>query len=144
ALYREIEELSGQDVGLHFTGGLNIAATPERWEFLRADAARHRVLGLSTELIGPKEIQELCPLIDSSGVLGAIYDPKEGHLDPYGATHAFAKAAIRQGAQIYRNTRVVELVPASDGSWHVTTDAGTIIAEHVVNAAGLWAREVGN
>lgn len=143
-LYREIETISGQDVGLHFTGGLNVAATSERWDFLRADWARHRVLGLSTELVGPSEILELCPLMDTSGVLGAIYDPMEGHLDPYGATHAFAKAARLRGAEIYRHTRVLELVPTQDHSWQVVTDRGTIQAEHVVNAAGLWAREVGH
>jgi dimethylglycine dehydrogenase len=142
-LYREIESLSGQDVGLHFTGGLNIAATRERWEFLQADWSRHRVLGLKTELVGPSQIRDLCPLLDVSGVLGAVYDPREGHLDPYGATHAYAKAAVAQGATIYRQTRVVELNPTGAGSWQVVTDRGNIEAEHVVNAAGLWAREVG-
>ena len=142
-LYREIEKLSDQDIGLHFTGGLNIAATRERWEFLRADWARHRVLGLSTELLGPTQIRELCPIIDTSDVIGALYDPMEGHLDPSGATHAFAKAARRAGAEIYRHTRVIEILPTGKGSWHVVTDAGTLEAEHIVNAAGLWAREVG-
>lgn len=144
SLYREIEILSGQDVGLHFTGGLNVAATHARWDYLRADWARHRVLGLSTELVGPEQIRELCPLIDTSSVLGAIYDPMEGHLDPYGATHAYAKAARLQGAEIYRQTQVLEIVASGHGTWHVVTDAGTIEAEHVVNAAGLWAREVGH
>ena len=143
ALYREIQALSGQDVGLHFTGGLNVAATPERWELLRSDWARHRVLGLETELISPAQVRELCPLIDTTNVLGAVYDPQEGHLDPYGATHAYAKAACLKGAEIYRHTRVLELVPTGRGSWHVVTSGGTIEAEHVVNAAGLWAREVG-
>lgn len=143
SLYREIQELSGQDVGLHFTGGLNVAATPERWEFLRAEHARHRVLGLSTELVGPQQIREMCPLMDVSEVLGAVYDPLEGHLDPSGATHAYAKAARQKGAAIYRHTRVVDIKPTGKGSWHVVTDAGTIEAQHVVNAAGLWAREVG-
>jgi dimethylglycine dehydrogenase len=142
-LYREIEKLSGQNIGLHFTGGLNIAATRERWEFLRADWARHRVLGLSTELLGPAQIRELCPIIDTSDVIGAIYDPMEGHLDPSGATHAFADAARRAGAEIYRHTQVIEILPTGHGSWHVVTDAGTLEAEHIVNAAGLWAREVG-
>lgn len=143
SLYREIEALSGQDVGLHFSGGVSIAATPERWEFLRTEHARHRVLGLSTELIGPKQIGELCPLLDTKDVLGAIYDPLEGHLDPYGATHAYAKAARMRGAEIYRQTSVIEIVRSGTGSWRVVTDAGTIETEHVVNAAGLWAREVG-
>jgi dimethylglycine dehydrogenase len=142
-LYKEIEAASGQDIGLHFTGGLNIAATRDRWDFLRADWARHRVLGLETRLVSPREIAELCPLIDVTDVIGALFDPMEGHLDPYGATHAFAKAARLNGAEIYRHTRVVALNARPDGSWNVVTDQGTIIAEHVVNAAGLWAREVG-
>ena len=142
-LYREIEALSGQDVGLHFTGGLNVAATAARWDFLRADAARHRVLGLNSRLVSPQEIRELCPLMDVSEVLGGIYDPMEGHLDPYGATHAFAKAARLNGAEIYRHAMVRELRAHSDGTWTVSTDKGSILAEHVVNAGGLWAREVG-
>jgi dimethylglycine dehydrogenase len=141
-LYKEIQSLSGQDIGLHFTGGLNIASTRARWELLRSDWARHRVLGLDTQLVGPSEIRELCPLMDVSEVFGALYDPLEGHLDPYGATHAFAKAARLNGAQIYRHTKVVELNVNAHGSWNVVTDQGTIIADHVVNAAGLWAREV--
>lgn len=142
-LYREIQALSGQDAGLHFTGGLNIAASRERWEYLRADWARHRVLGLDTELVSPAQIRELCPLIDVSEVLGGIYDPHEGHLDPYGTTLAYAKAAMLAGAEIYRHTRVMEINPTGRGSWQVVTSAGNIEAEHVVNAAGLWAREVG-
>jgi dimethylglycine dehydrogenase len=143
ALYREIEALSGRDIGLHFTGGINVAATPDRWDFLRADWARHKVLGLDTHLIGPAEVRDLCPLIDVSEILGAIYDPMEGHLDPSGATHAFAGAAKLNGAEIYRHTHVLELHTSGSGQWRVVTDKGTIVAEHVVNAAGLWAREVG-
>ena len=142
-LYQEIQALSGQDIGLHFTGGLNVAATPERWEMLRADHARHRVLGLETHLVGPAQIRELCPLMDVTGVLGALHDPMEGHLDPYGATHAFAKAARLNGAEIYRHTKVEALNPRPDGSWTVVTDKGVLIADHVINAGGLWAREVG-
>jgi dimethylglycine dehydrogenase len=141
-LYRELEALSGQDIGLHFTGGLNVAATPQRWEMLRADWARHRVLGLDTHLVGPREIAELCPLIDASSVMGAVFDPLEGHLDPSGATHAFARAARLNGAEIYRHTQVLELRSTAEG-WLVVTNRGTLVAEHVVNAGGLWAREVG-
>lgn len=144
ALYREIQELSGQDVGLHLTGGLLVAETRDRWEFLRADCARQRMLGAQTELVTPAQIRELCPIIDTSRVLGAIYDPREGHVDPYGATHAYAKAACLNGAVVYRHTRVTQIRPAESGAWHVVSDKGTIECEHVVNAAGLWAREVGH
>ncbi len=143
-LYPELQKLSGQDIGLHYTGGLNVAATKERWDLLRADAARHKTLGLDTRLLGPGEIRELCPIMDTRDVFGAIYDPMEGHLDPSGATHAFAQAARLQGAEIYRHTRVGELKPTRKGTWLVVTDQGVIEAEHVVNAGGLWAREVGH
>jgi dimethylglycine dehydrogenase len=144
ALYPELEKISGQAIGLHYTGGLNVAATPERWDLLRADNARHKVLGLKTELISPAEVRRRCPLMDVSDVLGALYDPMEGYLDPYSATIAFSKAARALGAAIYRHTRVTGLVPSGHGSWLVKTDCGTIEAEHVVNAGGLWAREVGH
>ncbi len=143
SLYSEIQELSGQNVGIHMTGGLNVAATRERWDFLRTEWARHRVLGLSTELVGPAVVRELCPIIDIGGLYGALYDPNEGHLDPAGATYAYAKAARKFGAEVCRQTRVVGLTPLANGTWNVATDQGMIEAEHVVNAAGLWAREVG-
>jgi len=142
-LYREIQEISSQDVGLHLTGGLLIAETQDRWDFLRADCARQRMLGAATELVSPAQVRELCPIIDTSNLRGAIYDPREGHVDPSGATHAYAKAARLNGAEVYRHTRVVEIVPSGKSTWRVVTEQGTIECEHVVNAAGLWAREVG-
>ena len=143
SLYEEIQEISGQDAGVHMTGGVNVAATENRWEFLRAEWARHRVLGIESELVTPAEIRDLCPLMDTSSILGGLYDPKEGYLDPSGTTHAYAKAARAKGASIERHTKVEDLRQRSDGSWDVVTDKGTVRAEHVVNAAGLWAREVG-
>lgn len=142
-LYKEIQELSGQDVGMHMTGGLTIAGTQERWEFLKADQARHRVLGLDTQLLAPSEVKALCPIMDVTNVVGAIYDAHEGHIDPSGVTYAYAKAARVNGAEIYRHTRVMDLKPTGRGGWRVITDQGEIEAEHVVNAAGLWAREMG-
>jgi dimethylglycine dehydrogenase len=142
SLYPEIQALSGKDVGMHITGGLLVAETSERWDSLRADWARHRVLGLATELLSPSQVRELCPIMDVSRVRGAIFAPHEGHLDPYGATHAYAKAARLKGAEIYRHTRVCEIIPSGKGTWQVVTDKGTLECEHVVNAAGLWAREV--
>jgi dimethylglycine dehydrogenase len=142
-LYRELEEISGQSCGLHHVGGLTIATTPDRMDFLKAERAKHRHMGLETELVGPEEISKLSPITNTQGVLGALYDPLDGHLDPSGTTHAYAKAARTQGAEISLRNRVLELTPRADGSWNVVTEAGSLVAEHVVNAAGLWAREVG-
>jgi dimethylglycine dehydrogenase len=143
-LFKEIEKESGQNVGLHMCGGINVASTDARWEFLRAEAAKHKVMGLDSHLIGPEEIKALNPLLDISGVKGALYDPNEGHLDPYGCTHAYVRAARQRGATLLEHTCVMELKQRAEGGWDVVTDTnGTIAAEHVVNAAGLWAREVG-
>src|SRR3546814_11520724 len=75
--------------------------------------------------------------------VGAMLDAADGNLDPSGTTHAYAKSAKINGAEIYLQTRVTDLTPRADGSWDVITDKGNIHAEHVGNCGGLWAREVG-
>jgi len=142
-LYKELEAISDQSCGLHHVGGLTIATTPDRMDFLKAERAKHRYMGLETEIVGPGEIRELSPITNVEGVIGALYDPLDGHLDPSGTTHAYAKAARIQGAEIVLRNRVLELNGKTDGSWEVVTEQGTVDAEYVVNAAGLWAREVG-
>ncbi|MBY6200074.1 FAD-dependent oxidoreductase [Maritalea mobilis] len=142
-LYRELEELTGMSCGLHHVGGVTLADTPERLDMLKAERAKHRYMGLETEILGPEEIAKVAPITNLDGILGALYDPLDGHLDPSGTTHAYAKAARMGGAEIVLHTKVQETNPRPDGTWDVVTDKGTIHAEHVVNAAGLWAREVG-
>jgi dimethylglycine dehydrogenase len=142
-LYRELAELSGRDIGLHATGGISVAATEARWNFLQYEAARHRVLGIASRLITPEEIGALCPIIDVRELRGGLYMEDEGHVDPYGVTHAYAAAARRLGAEIRRHVRVVALQRRAGGTWTVVTDRGEIDAVNVVNAAGLWAREIG-
>ncbi|HCF74483.1 MAG TPA: glycine cleavage system protein T, partial [Gammaproteobacteria bacterium] len=85
-LYKEIEELSGQSVGLHMTGGVFLAATPERFDWLKSMHAKGRYLGMDTEIISPTEAAEIFPLLDPSKFVGAMSDPLEGHLDPSGTT----------------------------------------------------------
>ena len=142
-LYRELEELTGQSCGLHHVGGLTLAADADRLDFLKAERAKHRYMGLETEIVGPDEIARLSPITNPKGLLGALYDPLDGHLDPSGTTQAYAKGARMQGAEIVLRNPVRELRPRPDGTWNVATVQGTVNAEHVVNAAGLWAREVG-
>ena len=105
--------------------------------------ARGRYLGMQLELISPAEAKKIYPLLEEKHFLGAIFDPIEGHVDPYGVTHAYAKAAQIGGAEIVRQNRVVDTKQRPDGTWDVVTEQGTVHAEHVVNAGGLWAREVG-
>src|SRR6266436_1013518 len=142
-LYKEIERISGQSCGVHITGGLMLAGTRERLDWLKMAKARGRYLGMDLEIISVDEAEKLFPLLEKKHFTGALYDPIEGHVDPYGVTHAYAKSAQIGGADIVRHTRVTDLKARADGSWDVITDHGNVHAEHVVNAGGLWAREVG-
>ncbi|MDP6872529.1 MAG: FAD-dependent oxidoreductase [Alphaproteobacteria bacterium] len=142
-LYRELEEITGQSCGLHHVGGVTIATDPNRMDFLKAERAKHRNMDLDTEIIGPEEIKQLCPVLNTDDILGGLYDPLDGHLDPSGTTQAYAKAARMGGAEIHLRTHVRELLRKPDDSWDVVTEQGTINCQYVVNAAGLWAREVG-
>ena len=141
-LYRELEAATGMSCGLHHVGGVTIATTRDRMDYLKAERAKHRYMGLDTRIVGPNEIRELSPITDVEGVIGGLYDPLDGHLDPSGTTHAYAAAARKGGAGIVLRNRVLALRPTA-GGWDVVTEQGTVAAEHVVNAAGLWAREVG-
>jgi dimethylglycine dehydrogenase len=143
-LYPKIEEESGQSVGLKMSGGLELAGTEERWRFLKSDLAWLRSMGHpDAKLLTPEEAAEMVPIINPEGILGAVFDPEEGNLDPNGATHAFAIAARNRGAEIVTGNRVLSLQRKPTGEWSVETEHGVVTAEHVVNAAGLWARRVG-
>ncbi|WP_095589651.1 FAD-dependent oxidoreductase [Actibacterium ureilyticum] len=142
-LYKELEEITGMSCGLHHVGGITLADTQERFDMLKAERAKHRYMGLHTEILGPAEIKQRAELVNIDGVVGGLYDPLDGHLDPSGTTHAYARAAKLAGASIETHCRVTETNQRADGTWDVVTDKGRIHAEHVVNAGGLWAREVG-
>ncbi|MCV2889291.1 GcvT family protein [Ruegeria aquimaris] len=142
-LYKELEEITGMSCGLHHVGGITLADNRDRFDMLLAERAKHRFMGLETEIVGPEEIAKIAPITNLDGIIGALYDPLDGHLDPSGTTHAYAKAARMGGATIETHCMVRETNQRPDGSWDVVTDKGTIHAEHIVNAGGLWAREVG-
>ncbi|MBA2738528.1 MAG: GcvT family protein [Nocardioidaceae bacterium] len=143
-LYEEIQRVSGIDCGIQLSGGLMLAESQERMDWLRMAHARGRYLGIDTELITPAEAKAELPYLDESYFVGAMYDPIEGHVDPSGVTRAFARAAQLGGAEVVQHTPVRALRRRGDGSWEVDcAEAGTVVTEHVVNAGGLWAREVG-
>ena len=143
-LYKEIEAESGQNCSIHLPGGLMLADTPERLDWLRMAQARGRYLGMHMDIISVAEAKELNPLLEEKYFVGALHDPDEGSVDPYGVTHAYAICARNRGAEVYTDTWVTGLQQRADGTWDVITDRDhTIHAEHVVNAGGLWAREVG-
>jgi dimethylglycine dehydrogenase len=142
-LYKQIEKESGQACGIHLPGGLQLADTPERLDWLKMAMARGRYLGMHMEMVSMKEAKELNPLLEERFFVGALFDEDEGSVDPYGVTHAYAICARNRGAEVRTNTWATGLRQRADGTWDVETDKGSIHAEHVVNAGGLWAREVG-
>ena len=142
-LYDELEKISGQACGLHRSGGLILADTPARMEWLKMAHARAKYLGLETEILSMAEAKKLNPLLEEKYFVGAMLDAADGNLDPEGTTHAYAKSARIGGAEIYQGTRVTAITPRKDGSWDVKTDKGDIHTEYVINCGGLWAREIG-
>src|SRR5258708_7777563 len=142
-LYREIEALAGQSCGLDPDGGLLLGGTPGELDSLKLICSRARYLGMETEMISLEQALQFNPLIDPRHFIGALWRADGGHCDPSGTTHAYVKAARLLGASVERHTRVLSLSQHADGSWDVVTDKGTVRAEHVVNCAGLWAREIG-
>ena len=142
--YPLIEQESGQALGMKLSGGVELAGTADRWRWLRSELSHLRAHGHpGAELLTPAEAAALVPVINPAGLQGALFDPDEGNLDPVGATLAYATAARARGVEIVQGNRVTALTPRPAGGWTVTTEQGDVICEHVVNAAGLWARRVG-
>ena len=143
-LYKEIEETSGQSVGMHATGGFYLASNEDWHDYLKRERSKARYMGLDQEFISMDEVGRLHPLIDLTRYVAALWDPLDGDIDPSGVTYAYAKSARVHGASYHTHTPVIETNQRPDGTWDVVTGKGTINAEMIVNAGGLWAREVGH
>ena len=142
-LYKEIEETSGHSVGFKPSGGFYLASNEIWSDYLKRERSKARYLGLNQEFISLEEVKRKHPLIDPKHYISALWDPIDGEVDPSGVTYAYAKSAKVHGAKYYTHTPVIETNQQKDGSWEVVTEKGNINAEIVINAGGLWAREVG-
>ncbi len=144
-LYQAIEAETGQAVSWHGCGSLRVATSPDHMDWINhiRDAVLAR--GQAAEIIGADEVKALNPLYDvkAAGVLGALLTPGDGHVDPAGTCVAMAKGARQMGAEVIRQCRVEDVRRLASGEWQVLTGKGAIVAEHVVNAAGYHARQVG-
>ena len=142
-LYKSLEAETGQATGWHGCGAVRLATNRDEVDWFHAVAAMLRIVGAECHLIGPNEIKRLHPLLDVDGVLLGAYTPGDGHTDPASSTNAMAIGARQGGAEIYRRNRVVDIKRRPGGEWEVVTENGSIVAEHVVNAAGAFAARVG-
>ena len=142
-LYKEIEETSGHSISMHKTGGYYLASNQNWHDYLKRERSNARSLGLNQEFVSLDEVIEKHPLINPDHYVAALWDPSDGDIDPSGVVYAYAKSARVHGAEFYTHTPVIETNQRSDGSWDVVTEKGNIHAEYIVNAGGLWARELG-
>ena len=141
-LYQELEEETGQTTGWHTTGSIRTADNPDRMDELGYYYSMNRCLGLDVQKVSPQEIAELHPLMHVEGLLGGLYWPDDGDVDPSGMCQAMAIGAKKNGAEIYTHTQVTGISQKPNDEWVVHTDKGDITCEAVVNAGGLWAPEV--
>jgi len=142
-LYRRLADESEFDPGWVECGGIRLASSAERMEELRRQAGWAKTFGLPLDLISAGEAKDLFPLMSTDGVLGAAWLPTDGYLDPSQLTHALADGARRGGASIHNSTRVTGIEVDRGRVRAVETDRGRIEAEVVVNAAGMYAAEIG-
>ena len=141
-LYKELEAETGQGCGVFQPGSLYLAQTAEREHQLRLQAAKARYYGMNFYEVGRDEAERLHPLADFDGVRCIMFEPDGGNVDPSGVTQAYAAGARSRGAEIHRFTPVTATRQQPDGSWIVETPNGDIHTQWIVNAAGLWGREV--
>jgi 4-methylaminobutanoate oxidase (formaldehyde-forming) len=142
-LYRALSDEVGLETGWREVGSLRLASSEERLEEIARQAGWAKTFGLPLELISAAEAQALFPPMSTDGVLGAAFIPTDGYIDPSQLTFALAEGARRRGAEILTNTRVETVEIAGGRITGVRTSAGTIEAEVVVNAGGMFAGEIG-
>jgi dimethylglycine dehydrogenase len=138
-----LERETGQSVTWHGCGSLRLAYTEDEMDWLRHTLSVATALGFKIELVGPDRMRELHPFYNLDGVLGALHTPDDGHVDPSGVTQALAIGARQLGAKIIRRCRATDIKQQPNGEWKVSTELGDIICEHIVNAGGTYARQMG-
>jgi len=142
-LYRNLGDEVGLETGWHEVGSLRLASSQERMEELTRQAAWAKTFGLPLELISPDEAQRMFPPMTTEGVVGAGYLSTDGYIDPSQLTLALVEGARRRGAEICEETRVTGVEVTEGQVRRVLTDRGEISTELVVNAAGMFAPEIG-
>ena len=141
-LYNALEAETGQSCGVFQPGSLYLAQTEAREHQLRLQAAKAKFYGMNFHEVSRDEAERLHSLVDYDGIRCIMYEPDGGNVDPSGVTQAYAAGARKMGAEIERFCPVTATEQQPDGTWIVRTPKGDIHAEWVVNAAGLWGREV--
>lgn len=142
-LYRDILPAeTGASCGFHRSGAMRITRNPDRMDEFAHVAGLSRFTGYELRLLTPEDVAELHPLTQAEGLLGGIYEPDDGHVDPTLATNAMAQVARKGGASVLRYCPV-RAIRREGGHWLIEGEKATVRAQHIVNAAGTWGWEVG-
>ena len=143
-LYRDVLPAeTGESAGFHPCGALRVTRSAERMAEFRHVQGLGRFMDHEFRILTPEALAQVYPLAHVDGLLGAIHEPDDGHVDPTLATQALAAGARSRGAEIRRHTPVRAIERDASGAWTVHTDRDSIRCVHVVNAAGTWCREIG-
>ena len=142
-LYKSLEKETGQPVGFSQVGNLRLAMNDDRMDEYYQYAATAKTIGIDVKFLTPKQVEEIWPLCKTENLVGAIYHPEDGYIQPADLTQAMAKGARARGATIYRNTAVISIDQTPEGGWKIETDKGSIVCDHVVSASGNYARQTG-
>jgi dimethylglycine dehydrogenase len=148
-LYKRLPAETGQDVSFHVTGNLRLATSRDRMDEYQKYCGTANTIGVPFEIIGPKQVKELWPLLelggtaDTAAIIGGLHHPHDGHIAPADLTMALRKGARAKGAEVYEQTEVTAVARTRSGEWKLTTTKGEITCEHVVCATGNYARQTG-
>jgi len=142
-LYKRLEKETGQSTGWHGCGSLRLAYTQNDLDWFYYVKGILDGVGCPAEIVSTQEIPKIHPFIKLDGIIGGLHTPEDGHTDPTSTTNAMAKGARNNGAEIYRHNRVTNINHLPTDEWELITEKGSIVCEHVVNAAGSFCPEVG-
>ncbi|MDG1763793.1 MAG: FAD-dependent oxidoreductase [Paracoccaceae bacterium] len=141
-LYKQLEQETGQSCGIFQPGSLYLAQTQQREHQLRLQESKAKLYNMEFYEVSLQEARELHPLLNLEDIRCVMYEPSGGNVDPSGVTNAYAVGARERGAEVYKFTEVIATEQQLDGSWIVKTTKGDIKTQWIINAAGLWGREV--
>ena len=142
SLYRQLAASAENPINYHVTGSVRLAHTRNRMDEFHHVQTMAKANGLDYDILSLSDLKQRYPFIETHDLLGALWDPLDGDIDPSQLTQALARSARELGARVSRHTRVTALAQKPNGEWLVTTDKGEVVAEVVVNAAGYRAGEI--
>ncbi len=141
-LYAKLCKEPEYPINYHQTGAIRLAQSQQRMEEFQHVTAMANSMGLGYEMLTPAQVKQRNPYLEDHDILGGLWDPNDGDIDPSQLTQAFAHHARKQGGVIHRFTKVTEVSRTDSGEWKITTDKGEVLAEYVINAGGYRGAEV--